>query len=69
MSWIKLSRNLLRIAVLVALFAITPLTLAPTEGIQENRACATDQCVERIGEACYIEGKIIEDHTLVRTIY
>lgn len=68
MSWKQLSRNLLRIAVLVALLAITPLTLAPTEGIQENRACAGEQCVERIGELCYIEGKIIRDHVKVYTV-
>lgn len=68
MTWNQLSRNLLRIAVLVALLVITPLTLAPTEGIQENRVCAGEQCVERIGEACYYNGKIIDDHVKVYTV-
>lgn len=63
MSWNRIFRNAARVAVIVPLLAITPLTLQPTEGIQENRACASGGCLERIGEICYVDGVAIRDHT------
>lgn len=62
MSWNIIFRNAARVAVIVPLLAITPLTLQPTEGIQENRACASGGCLERIGEICYVDGVVIRDH-------
>lgn len=51
-----------RLAALVPLLAIAPLTLGPSAAIQENRACAEDVCVKRIGDVCFYNGNTIDDY-------
>lgn len=66
MSWNRTLRNAARVAVIVPLLAIAPLTLQPTEGVQENQACADGGCLERIGQMCYFDGVVVWDHTRTR---
>lgn len=55
-------RKLVRLAALVPLFALAPLTLSPTDGIRENRACADDACVEVVSDFCYVDGNVLWDY-------
>lgn len=63
MSWNGIPRAGLRLAILVPLLAITPLTFGPREGVEENRACGQSRvCFPRIGDMCYFDGNLVEDY-------